>query len=308
MRLVKVSAPRGKAADIARLAFDQGIADVTVQQVEQQKAGGEPEPRDTVDAKVSTAQGKAFIDAVLSAPFYDRKTYAIEVREPRSILKAMPTFEITRPVPAPIVDIDEELWQFTHITYSFVLRVFIASLLLSYGMTQNNLLFMIGGLLFLPFTPLVLACGFGALTTQWQLVGHALIALITAIALIFAGGLAVAAFAEGPIQFDQFPPMIAGLAFSFAIGLASSLATADDVGRRELIGLAAASQLALIPAWLGLSLVYGFDGTEADKLRSFAVNIGALVAGALAVYGFMFVSGELSHAAARTKEREALKR
>jgi hypothetical protein len=306
MRLVKVSAPRGKAADIARLAFEQGIADVTFQQVEQLKAGQPPEPRDTVDAKVSTPQGKAFIDAVLSAPFFDRRTYAIEIREPRSILKATSTREITRPVPAPIVDIDEELYQFTHVTYSFVLRIFIASLLLSYGMVEENLLLMIGGLLFLPFNPLILACGFGALTRQWTLVGHAIKALVAAVALIFAGGVVVALFAEGPILFEDFPPMGAGLAFSFAIGIAASLATADDVGRRELIGLAAASQLALIPAWLGLSAVYGFDGTEFDKLQSFCVNILALVAGALAVYGYMLARGELSHAAALKKEGEAL--
>jgi hypothetical protein len=307
MRLVKVSAPRGKAADIARLAFEQGISDVTLQQVEQQKAGGQPEPRDTVDVKVSTRDGKAFVDAVMSAPFFDRQSYAIEIREPRSILKATATREITRPVPAPIIDIDEELWQFTHVTYSFVLRVIVSALLLSYGMVQDNLLFMIGGLLFLPFTPLVLACGFGALTGQWQLVGHAVIAVVAAIVLIFAGGICVASWANGPIEFDQFPPMIAGLAFSFAIGIASSLATADDVGRRELIGLAAASQLALIPAWFGLSVVYGFDGTEGDKLKSFGVNVAALITGAIAVYGYMFLFGELSHSAATHKEREALK-
>src|SRR5688572_416771 len=147
MRLVKVSAPRGKAADIARLAFEQGISDVTLQQVEQQKAGQAPEPRDTVDAKVSTSQGKAFVDAVIAAPFFDRERYAIEIREPRSILKKSEMRHITRPVPAPIIDIDQELWQFTHVTYSFVLRVFISSLLLSYGMANENWLFMIGGLL-----------------------------------------------------------------------------------------------------------------------------------------------------------------
>ena len=308
MRLVKVSAPRGKAADIARLAFEQGISDVTLQQVEQQKAGGTPEPRDTVDAKVSTRQGKAFVDAVIAAPFFNREEYAIEIREPRSILKATDIRDVTRPVPAPIIDIDEELWQFTHVTYSFVLRVLISSLLLSYGMVHDNLLFMIGGLLFLPFTPLVLACGFGSLTGQWRLVGHGAVAIVAATALIFAGGLVVASFADGPVLFEDFPPMIAGFAFSLAIGIASSLATADDVGRRELVGLAAASQLALIPAWLGLSLVYGLDGTEGEKLRAFALNVAALVAGSITVYGYMFARGELSHAAARNKERDTLKR
>lgn len=301
MRLVKVSAPRGKGADIARLAFEQGISEVTLQQVEVQTAGLAPEPKDAVDAKVSTPQGKAFIDAVIAAPFFDRESYAIEIREPRSILKSSSIRDITRPVPAPIIDIDEELWQFTHVTYSFVLRIFVASLLLSYGMMEENLLLMIGGLLFLPFTPLILACAFGALTRQWQLVGHGLIALIAAIMIILTGGVAVASFAEGPLLFDAFPPMIAGLALSFGIGIASSLATADDVGRRELVGLAAASQLALIPAWMGLSMVQGFDGTELEKLQSFGGNLVAILAGSLAIYGFMFARGELSHAAARRK-------
>ena len=53
---------------------------------------------------------------------------------------------------------------------------------------------------------------------------------------------------------------------------------------------------------MGLSLVYGFDGTESEKLTSFAINVAALVAGAIAVYGYMFARGELSHAAARSKE------
>ena len=301
MRLVKVSAPRGKAADIARLAFEVGISDVTLQEAELQTPGQRPAPRATVDAKVSTSQGKAFVDALISAPFFDREEFAIEIREPRSILKSRPLREITHPVPAPIIDIDEELWQFTHVTYSFVLRVFISSLLLSYGMVNENMLFMIGGLLFLPFTPLILAFGFGMLTRQWSLVGHAFIAFVAAVALIYAGGLVVAAFAKGPMLFDDFPPMIAGLAFSLAIGVASSLATADDVGRRELVGLAAASQLALIPAWIGLSSIYGFDGTEGEKLSSFGVNVAALVTGALLVYGYMFARGELSHTAARRK-------
>ena len=301
MRLVKVTVPRGKAADIARIAFEQGIPDVSVQPIEQHKPGAAPEPREAVDAKLSTPKAKAFVDAIIAAPFFNREEYAIEVREPRSILKRTGTREITSPVPAPIIDIDEELWQFTHITYSFVLRVFIASLLISYGMVQENLLLLIGGLLFLPFTPLVLASAFGALTGQWQLVRHAIFATIVAVVLIAAGGATVASFADPPVLFDKFPPMMAGLVLSFSIGIASSLATADDVGRRELVGLAAASQVGLIPAWLGLAAVYGFDGTESEKLSSFVINIVALISGALAVYGWMFASGHLSHAAGRSK-------
>ena len=56
------------------------------------------------------------------------------------------------------------------------------------------------------------------------------------------------------------------------------------------------------PRMDGLSLVYGFDGTQSEKLTSFAISIVALVAGAIAVYGCMFARGELSYAAARNKE------
>jgi hypothetical protein len=306
MRLVKVSVPQGKGAHIARVAFEQGIPDVTLQQVSQQKRGAEPVPRDAVDVKVSTPRAKAFVDAVIASPFFDRESDTIEVREPRSLLKSASTRDITLPVPAPVIDIEQELWQFTHVTYSFVLRVFISALLLSYGMIQDNPLIMIGGLLFLPFTPLLLAFGFGALTRQWQLAGHAVVAFTVGVLLIFSGGVVVALAADPPILFDKFPPMIAGLAFSLAIGIASSLATADDVGRRELIGLAAASQLGVIPAWLGVSFVFGFDESPAEKLQAFGINLVALIAGALAVYGYMFARGELSHAAARRKEQREL--
>ena len=85
--------------------------------------------------------------------------------------------------------------------------------------------------------------------------------------------------------FDKFPPLIAGLAFSLMIGIAAALATADDAGHRQLIGVAAASQLALAPAWLGLSLVFGFPESPAEKLLSFGVNVCALIVGGAMIYG-----------------------
>jgi hypothetical protein len=302
MRLVKVSAPQGKGADIARIAFEQGIADVSIQQAEQHKPGAKPTPRELVDVKVSTPEAKAFIDAVVEAPFFDRAEYAIDVREPRSILKRTSTRELTRPVPAPMLDIDQELWQFTHVTYSFVMRVFISALLLSYGMIEDNVLLMIGGLVFLPFMPIVLAFAFGALSRQWQLVGHAGFAFVTSTALIVAAGAAVAAFAEPPIMFDRFPPLAAGAVLSAVVGIAAALGTADDVGHRQLIGLAAASQLALIPAWLGVSLVFGFSESPEEKIGSFGLNTVLLAAGCAAVYLSLAWSGELSHTTARRKE------
>src|SRR4051794_20941775 len=118
MRLVKVSAPQGKGADIANIAFSCGIEDVTVQQGVRVKPGSES-PHELVDMKVSTLKAKAFIDALLKAPFFNRDDYSVDIREPRSILKREATREITYPLAATVLDVDQELWQFTHITYSF---------------------------------------------------------------------------------------------------------------------------------------------------------------------------------------------
>ncbi|HEV7802404.1 MAG TPA: hypothetical protein VGP15_15105, partial [Burkholderiales bacterium] len=176
------------------------------------------------------------------------------------------------------------------------------ALLLAYGMVHDNPLLMIGGLIFLPFMPIVLAFAFGALSRQWQLVGHAGFAFVTSTALIVAAGAAVAAFAEPPIMFDRFPPLAAGAVLSAVVGIAAALGTADDVGHRQLIGLAAASQLALIPAWLGVSLVFGFSESPEEKIGSFGLNTVLLAAGCAAVYLSLAWSGELSHTTARRKE------
>jgi hypothetical protein len=167
MRLVKVSAPQGKASELLKIAFACGISELSVHAVQQHKPGSDPVVRDVIDAQVSTPEAAAFVEALVNASFFNRRDYAIEVREPRSILKSTKTRKITRPVPAPVLDIDQELWQFTHVTYSFVVRVFVAALLLSYGLVEDNPLFIIGGLVFLPFMPIVLAFSYGLMTRQW---------------------------------------------------------------------------------------------------------------------------------------------
>ena len=86
------------------------------------------------------------------------------------------------------------------------------------------------------------------------------------------------------MEFMQFPPVIAGVLLSLLIGIAGAIATADDVGHRQLVGLAAASQVALIPAWFGISLVFGFAESPSEKLMAFGFNSFALILGSAAVY------------------------
>src|SRR5439155_4657848 len=123
---------------------------------------------------------------------------------------------------------------------------------------EYRLLFMIGGLLFIPLLPLLLSVGFGLWTQQWRLAGQGLFSLAIAICLLIMGGVLVALFTNPPVQYSDFNSLGTGFVFSLAVGIAAGLATADDVGRREMIGLAATAQIAIIPAWLGLCLVLGF--------------------------------------------------
>lgn len=285
MRLVRVTVPKGRGTQVAKLAFEYGVSDVTIHDVEQHKPGADPKNKEAVDMHVATPDSRAVIEAIVRAPFYDRQEFSIDVREPRAVLKKTHVREITRPVAAPMVDIDQELWQFSHVTYSFVIRFVIAAVLLSYGMIHDNPLLMVGGLVFLPFMPLVLGVAFGVLDRQWKLVAQSAIAFVTGMLLIVATGVAVASWSEPPLAFHQFPPVIAGVVLSLLVGVAGALATADDVGHRQLMGLAAASQIALIPAWLGISLVFGFTEAPGEKLMSFGLNSIALVLGAAAVYG-----------------------
>ena len=86
MRLVRVTAPKGKGPEIAKIAFQCGISDVSIHQVEQHKPGSTPAVKDAVDMHVATPDGRSVVEAVVRAPFYDREEYSIDVREPRSIL------------------------------------------------------------------------------------------------------------------------------------------------------------------------------------------------------------------------------
>lgn len=255
MRLIKITAPRGKGRDLAQLAFRCGITEVSLSEAAQHRPDEAPAPRDVVNAELATPQAKAYIDIIISAPWFNRKDYAIEVREARAILH------------------------------------------------DGRLVFLVF-LPFLPFLPFVLAFGFGALTRQWRLVGHAFAAFVAATALITLGGVIVGSLADASILFDGFVPPPVGVAFSLLVGIAGALGTADDTGHRQLVGLAAASQLGVLPAWFGVSLISGFTDPVGEKLMSFGANFTAIALAATATYAVLALRGDFSYRLARRKEYE----
>lgn len=289
MRLIKIGAPEGKGENVARTAFGVGIKKVSIHQTQSFSSGGKTETKDVVDIETSTPKAKRFIDAFLVADYYNREDFTLAVRGALSLVTAESVRETTKPLTDPVTDILEELWQFSHITFDFAGRIFVAACFLGYGLIEQKLLIIIAGLLFLPLLPLLLAMGFGAWTGKWNLTAQSALAFLTATVLLVLGGAAVALLCEPPVKFDEFNSIGVSFLISIAVGVAAGLAHIDDAGKRELIGLAATAQLAIIPVWFGVCLVLGFPATVETReigmrALSFFVNFLTIIAASLAVY------------------------
>src|SRR5437660_11352650 len=288
MRLITVKGPNGSAQNIARIAFSSGIEEVTVQQGQTLHAAKTETVNDIVKIGTATPTAKKFIDTLIAAPFFNQEEYSIAVKQPRSIISSQKLSKITCPLAEPDIDILEELWQFSHVTLGFVGRILIGAVLLAYGMIQFKLLFMIAGLLFIPLLPPMLAVGFGTWTRQFRLAMQGILAFVVATILLLCGGVSVALMTSPPLLYNESNSLLAGFLISLAVGVAAGLATADDVGRREMIGLAATAQIAILPVWFGICLIFGFpvlDGMPASRRAlGFVVNVVSIVIAAFGTY------------------------
>lgn len=264
-------------------------------QVRRLGADGSQTAKDKIEIETGTHLAKTFIDKLTTAPFFDREHYTVAVRQPRSIISGQRLRTLTRPLVEPGTDLFEELWQFCQVTYGFIGRIYLGAVLLAFGLIDYRLLFMIAGLLFIPLLPLMLGVGFGVWTRQWRLVGQAVFALAVAMSLLVAGGVTVALLSNPPLRYLESNSLPTGLLISLVVGVAAGLATADDVGRREMIGLAATAQVAIIPAWFGICFIFGFpafdSSSASQRLLSLAVNIATIIVASAATYAALGVSG-----------------
>jgi hypothetical protein len=248
---------------------------------------GTRERKVEVSFETSTPTAKRFIDRLLLADIYDRETVWFEVRERRSIVTKDPIHKVTYPWVIPSTDILEDLYQFNHVTWGLIGRVFIAACMLSYGLLNHNLLLMIAGMMFLPLLPVLSSIGFGGWVGHWRLAVRGIGVLLLSLCLLFAAGMLIGAVGSPPVQYSEFPSLLTGALISSAVGVAAALAHTDDVGRRELIGLAATSQIAIVPAWLGLCSVLGISGTGPhveSRIASLVVNIVCVITTSLITY------------------------
>ena len=296
MRQVTVTAPEGRGNDIAQIAFGVGISDVAINTVRMLAAKQSQTIKDHLEIETATQLAKEFVEKLTTAPFFNCEEYTITVRQPRAIVSNDDLTKLTRPLVEPTCDLFEELWQFSQVTYGFVGRIFIGALLLAYGLIDYRLLFMIAGLLFIPLLPLMLGIGFSLWTRQWRLLAQASFALVVAITLLMAGGITVALLSNPPLRYLESNSLLTGFLISLAVGVAAGLATADDVGRREMIGLAATAQVAIIPAWFGICFVFGFPiadpASAKQRALSLAINIVGIIVASLVTYAVLRMNGD----------------
>jgi hypothetical protein len=180
----------------------------------------------------------------------------------------------------------QDLWQLSHVTWSYLGRALSGAILLGSGIIEDNPISIVVSALFLPFLAQVLAAGVGLWSRGRKLCFHGLKAVGASTALGFLGGVVAAALEGGPIGFHGFKGPLSSFAISAVIGITAGLSCADDTGRRYLIGVAAAVQLAVFPVWLGAMAVIGIPDftVVVHHLVSFSINLVTIAVASVAAY------------------------
>jgi hypothetical protein len=283
MHEIRVTVPEGRAKDVAELALQAGIKQATVYKV---FAYGSNRTKEIVSAETSTPHGKKFADSVLTSPWFDSRECSITTRELRAVVADGHPREITQPMLEPPINVFEDLWQLNHLTVSYYARAIAGAGILAYGMVLNDPVTIVVAALFLPFLSQSIALSFGAWAGDWGLARQGLKALsVSTIASVLAG--ATLAWVHGaPMLFHGYLGPLPSFVISAIIGVTGGFITADDAGRRYLIGVAAAVQYGVFPVWLGFALVAGFPDykTTCVRIATFFINAATITAFALIGY------------------------
>lgn len=295
MRLVTVRVPDGAGQEVARLAFESDIAEVSVHTARAIKKSNKVLNQEVIQFESATPKVKNFIESLMDSPFYDPRSYNFTIREPESIFASEAPDEETVPVIRPTTDVYDELWQYSHITVSLVVRVFLSAVLLSYGMRENYLPLIIAGLLFLPYHHHLLSMGLGASIREWRFFRQGFVAFLLTTLLIVVAGVVIGLLMDPHIKFTGFSssPLVSFL-LAMTIGVAAGFGSIDDAGRRELIGLAATAHISVYPAWFGMKFIFGFDPSDKpiEFLLIFLMDVITLSVFAGITYKIMKMKGK----------------
>jgi hypothetical protein len=271
MHEIRATIPPDCVSEAARLAHAVGVEAVAVTEV---FIHGPNQNRSVVSIETSTPRARAFVDAILTSPKFSAIEYTLTSRELRAIVSKDSIGELTQPMREPFPDVIQDLWQLSHITPSYLGRAAGGAILLATGIVENSPIAIVVAALILPFLSQVLAISFGIWSRDARLRRQGVLAILTSTALALAAGAAVAWIEGGPIRFHDFKDPLPSFCISAVIGIAAGLSSADDAGRRYLIGVAAAVQFAIFPVWFGAALILGIhDSGIATKLLTFAINL-----------------------------------
>lgn len=283
MHEIRVTVPEGRAKDVAELALKAGIRQASVYKV---FAYGPSRNKEIVSAEISTPEAKKFADSVITAPWFDSRECSVSSRQLRAIVSADHPRELTQPMLEPPINVFEDLWQLNHLTVSYYARAIAGAALLAYGMVLNDPVTIVIAALFLPFLSQSIALGFGPWAGDWGLARQGFKALAVSTAASIASGAAIAILHGPPMLFHGYLAPLPSFVISAIIGVTAGFSTADDAGRRYLIGVAAAVQYGIFPIWLGYALVEGFpdENTTLVRIGTFFINVLTITAFALLGY------------------------
>ena len=282
MHEVRITAPVGKAGEVVRVAQQAGIDQVSVYSV---YAYGPDQTKEIISAETSTPKAKKFVDQVISASWFDAAEYSITSRQLRAIVSTQHPRELTKPMIEPPINVFEDLWQLTHVTPSYVGRAFSGAVLMAFGLIDNSPVSIVVAALFLPFLSDVLAISFGLWARDRELAMQGLKAVAVSVVCGVIAGVVVGGAYGGPVRFTDFKGPLPSFVISMLIGIAAGWSSADDAGRRYLVGVAAAVQFAIYPVWIGISLIAGFPDSHTVSMRllTFGINVITIsVAGVVA--------------------------
>src|SRR3954454_5805374 len=264
MHEIRVTVPEGRGKDVGELAMQAGIREVAIYPV---FAYGPNCTKETISAQTSTPRAKKFADTVLASPWFDPTQCTVSSRQLRALVTSTHPREITQPMPEPPINVFEDLWQLSHVTVSYLARAFAGAILLAYAMVKNDPVAIVVAALFLPFLSQAVAVGFGMWAGDWDLARQGVKALIVSTAASVLGGVILGLLHGPPMLFNNFASPLSSFALSAIIGVTAGFTTADDAGRRYLIGVAAAVQYSVFPVWFGFCLVAGFPESSITRVR-----------------------------------------
>jgi len=283
MHEIRVTVPEGRAKDVAELALQAGIKQASVYKV---FAYGPNRAKEIVSAETSTPHGKKFADSVLTSPWFDVRECSISTRELRAVVSDAHPRDLTQPMLEPPINVFEDLWQLNHLTLSYYARALAGAGLLAYGMLLNDPVTIVIAALFLPFLSQSIALSFGPWAGDWGLARQGLKAFTVSTLASLLSGVAIALLHGPPMLFHGYLAPLPSFVISAIIGLTAGFITADDAGRRYLIGVAAAVQYGVFPVWFGFALVEGFPDrkTTLTRIAVFFINTAAITLFALLGY------------------------